>query len=166
MVADIAKIDRTTAKTINLGLFYGMGKGRLMDELGLEKEQAEELLNEYHSTVPFIKQLASTYSDDAKKHNLITTLKGRKCRFDLWQPLYDFNVGWKKPLPKPEAEKEYGSGGLELAFTYKALNRLIQGSASDMTKQAMVSLAEEGIYPMLQIHDELAISVEEQGIKE
>ena len=45
------------------------------------------------------------------------------------------------------------------AFTYKALNRLIQGSAADMTKTAMVHLYEQGILPHIQIHDELCISV-------
>ena len=46
------------------------------------------------------------------------------------------------------------------AFTYKALNRLIQGSAADMTKKAMVDLHEKGIIPHIQIHDELCISID------
>jgi DNA polymerase I-like protein with 3'-5' exonuclease and polymerase domains len=45
------------------------------------------------------------------------------------------------------------------AFTYKALNKLIQGSAADMTKKAMVLLYKEGILPHIQIHDELCISI-------
>jgi len=44
-------------------------------------------------------------------------------------------------------------------MTYKALNKLIQGSAADMTKQAMLDLHREGIVPHIQIHDELDISV-------
>ena len=47
------------------------------------------------------------------------------------------------------------------AFTYKALNRLIQGSAADMTKKAMVELYEQGIIPHIQIHDELCFSIKE-----
>ncbi len=46
------------------------------------------------------------------------------------------------------------------AFTYKALNKLIQGSAADMTKKSMVALYENGIIPHIQIHDEVDISVE------
>ena len=46
------------------------------------------------------------------------------------------------------------------AFTYKALNRLIQGSAADMTKKAMVDLYEQGILPQIQIHDELCLSID------
>ena len=51
------------------------------------------------------------------------------------------------------------------AFTYKALNKLIQGSAADMTKKAMVLLYKKGILPHIQIHDELCISIanEEQA---
>ena len=162
MVADIAKIDRDVAKTINLGLFYGMGKGRLMDELGLNKDEATQLLNEYYTKIPFLKQLASEASHQASKKGVIRTLLGRRCRFHLWEP---FMFGISKPLPLEEARNEYGPS-IRRAFTYKALNRLIQGSGSDMTKQAMVSLADEKIYPMLQIHDELAISIEQDKIKE
>ena len=49
--------------------------------------------------------------------------------------------------------------GHRRAFTYKALNKLIQGSAADMTKKAMIELYKEGITPHIQIHDELDISV-------
>ena len=57
------------------------------------------------------------------------------------------------------AKEEYGEyTPLKRSGTYKALNRLIQGSAADQTKKAMVDLYKEGITPMIQIHDELAIS--------
>ena len=49
--------------------------------------------------------------------------------------------------------------GSRRAYTYKALNRLIQGSAADMTKKAMIELHKEGITPHIQVHDELDISV-------
>jgi DNA polymerase I-like protein with 3'-5' exonuclease and polymerase domains len=58
-----------------------------------------------------------------------------------------------------EAERTYGRGRIRRAFTYKALNKLIQGSAADMTKKAMLDLYKEGIIPHIQIHDELDISV-------
>ena len=57
-VADMADISRTQAKTINLGLFYGMGKAKLQAELGLStKDEAEKLFNKYHDRVPFVKDL-------------------------------------------------------------------------------------------------------------
>ena len=62
-------------------------------------------------------------------------------------------------MPLEEARKEYDEP-LKRAFTYKALNKLIQGSAADMTKKSMVALYENGIIPHIQIHDEVNISVE------
>jgi len=162
IVADIANIDRDVAKTINLGLFYGMGKGKLMDELGIEWDDATHLLNEYYNKVPFLKELANYASQTASNKGIIRTLLGRRCRFHLWEPA---QFGVHKPLPLQQARDEYGPQ-IRRAFTYKALNRLIQGSGSDMIKQAMVSLANEEICPMLQIHDELAVSIEKDQIKD
>ena len=54
---------------------------------------------------------------------------------------------------------EHGPG-IKRAYTYKALNKLIQGSAADMTKKAMIELHKEDIIPHIQVHDELDISVE------
>ena len=48
MIADMAGIERKQAKTINLGLMYGMGKNKLMAELGLLKEAAEKLIKTYN----------------------------------------------------------------------------------------------------------------------
>ena len=62
-------------------------------------------------------------------------------------------------MPHADALREHGPG-IKRAFTYKALNKLIQGSAADMTKQSMLALYREGIIPHIQIHDELDISVE------
>jgi DNA polymerase I-like protein with 3'-5' exonuclease and polymerase domains len=56
--------------------------------------------------------------------------------------------------------KEKDQTLIKRAFTYKALNKLIQGSAADMIKKSMVNLYKEGIIAHIQIHDELDISVE------
>ena len=155
-VAKMAGIERSQAKTINLGLMYGMGKNKLMAELGLMKEAAEKLIAQYHKKAPFIKQLMQAVSRRADESGRIRTLGGRICHFDLWEP-----TTWGEGLPKPHAEaiKEYGPG-IKRAGTYKALNRLIQGSAADMTKLSIIALSEAKIIPHIQIHDELDISVE------
>ena len=57
IVAEMASIPRSQAKTINLGLFYGMGKTKLMEQLGVSKEKSEELFTQYHDKAPFVKQL-------------------------------------------------------------------------------------------------------------
>ena len=157
-VADMANISRTQAKTINLGLFYGMGKAKLQAELGLNtKEEAEDLFNTYHTNVPFVRDLMTYTSKTAQTSGSIGTLLGRRCRFSKWEPN---QFGMHKPMEFEEAERTYGRGRIRRAFTYKALNKLIQGSAADMTKKAMVDLYNEGIVPHIQIHDELDISVE------
>ena len=156
VVADMAGIKRKQAKTINLGLMYGMGKNKLMAELGLMKESAEKLIRQYHSKAPFVKKLMDNVSRKANDRGKIRTLLGRACHFDLWQPV---QFGVFKPLPLEQARKEYDEP-LKRAFTYKALNKLIQGSAADMTKRSMVALYQNGIIPHIQIHDEVDISVE------
>ena len=155
-VAKMAGIERSQAKTINLGLMYGMGKNKLMAELGLMKEPAEKLIAQYHAKAPFIKQLMQAVSRRADDSGRIRTLGGRVCHFDLWEPT-TFGAGM--PKPHVEALKEYGHG-IKRAGTYKALNRLIQGSAADMTKLSIIALSENGIVPHIQIHDELDVSVE------
>jgi DNA polymerase I-like protein with 3'-5' exonuclease and polymerase domains len=155
MIADMAGIDRKQAKTINLGIMYGMGKNKLMAELGLMKDAAEKLLKTYHQRAPFVKMLSEAVARRADDSGKIRTIGGRLCHFDLWEP---HGFGIKKPLPHADALREHGPG-IKRAFTYKALNKLIQGSAADMTKQSMLALYQEGVIPHVQIHDELDISV-------
>ena len=155
MVAGIADIPRSQAKTINLGLFYGMGKAKLQAQLGVTEEKAKDLLNTYHARVPFVKQLIYQTMDRAQQRGWIRTILGRKCRFDMCEPA---TFGMHKPQTFEEASLEHGSRNIKRAFTYKALNKLIQGSAADMTKKAMVELRKEGLLPMIQLHDELNIS--------
>jgi DNA polymerase I-like protein with 3'-5' exonuclease and polymerase domains len=198
IVAEMAKITRKQAKTINLGLFYGMGKGKLAKSLELDKEEAEELFDQYHTKVPFVRKLSKGLQEFAEENKNIFTLEDRFCRFDRWEPI---NKEWNKekgvfeiseykevegkmqivksPVPilkTVEAQNRYHADlaknsqksdpncnnfeqHYRPAFTYKALNRLIQGSAADMTKKAMVELYELGIVPHIQIHDELCFSI-------
>ena len=159
MVAHIADIPRGQAKTINLGLFYGMGKAKLQAQLGVTDQVAKDLLATYHHRVPFVKQLIHHTMDRAQQRGWIRTILGRKCRFNMWEPA---TFGMHKPQTFEEASMEHGSRNIKRAFTYKALNKLIQGSAADMTKQAMINLREAGITPMIQIHDELNVSYENE----
>ena len=158
VVADMAKIPRSQAKVINLGLFYGMGKAKLQAELGVSKDKATELFEQYHAKVPFVKQLMNSASNRAQERGQIRTLLGRLCRFHLWEPN---QFGMHKALPHEEALQEHGPG-IRRAYTYKSLNKLIQGSAADMTKKAMLDLYKEGIVAHIQIHDELCVSVEDE----
>tara|TARA_Y100001963_G_scaffold75644_1_gene105016 strand:+ start:11705 stop:13651 length:1947 start_codon:yes stop_codon:yes gene_type:complete len=196
IVAEMAQIPRSQAKTINLGLFYGMGKAKLQAELGVSKDKAAELFDRYHSKVPFVKQLMNKIMSAGSNKGQIRTLLGRRCRFPKYEPILR-GSDWGKYVPAEDQErmedlqamgpylkddegeilkdtdgnprKNYWHGNpTRRAFTYKALNKLIQGSAADMTKKAMLDLYKEGILPHIQIHDELDISIDgnEDKIKE
>ena len=136
--------------------FYGMGKAKLQAELGVSKEKASELFNTYHGKVPFVKQLMDKASNRAQDRGQIRTLLGRLCRFHLWEPN---SFGMHKAMTHEDALQEHGPG-IKRAYTYKALNKLIQGSAADMTKKSMLELYKEGIVAHIQIHDELCLSIE------
>jgi len=191
LVAKLANIDRKEAKTINLGLFYGMGKAKLMNELSVTKEKADELFSQYHNNVPFVKQLTNGVMAAAQQRGKIKTILGRRCRFPKYEPILR-GSDWGTFVPAEDHDtmmelKEMGphllddngkvindkdgnpkknywyKNGHRRAFTYKALNKLIQGSAADMTKKAMVDLYKEGHLAHIQIHDELDFSIESES---
>src|SRR5210317_1864593 len=188
IVAEMANIDRKEAKTINLGLFYGMGKAKLQNELNVTKQRADELFAQYHNSVPFVKQLTNGVMAAAQNRGRIKTILGRRCRFPKYEPILR-GSDWGTFVPAEDHEtmlelKQMGpyildddgnqikdkdgnpkknywyNNGHRRAFTYKALNKLIQGSAADMTKKAMVDLYKEGLIGHIQIHDELDFSIE------
>ena len=116
------------------------------------------MLATHHSKVPFVKGLAELASVQASKHGSIRALLGRRCRFHLWEPR---TYGYEQPLPLEDAQKKHGMN-LRRAFTYKALNKLIQGSAADQTKRAILDCYNEGLIPSITVHDELTFSVQYQ----
>ena len=158
MVADMAGIKRKAAKTIGLGLMYGMGKAKLAQQLDLPVDEASDLIGTFHSKVPFLKGTVDAVMkriEHPSSGGSIRTLLGRKCRFPLWEPM---EWGVNKALPHEQAVIAYGSR-IKRSGTYKGLNRLIQGSAADQTKAGMVALHKAGFNLLLQVHDEVALSV-------
>jgi len=157
--ADMAGIDRKLAKTIGLGVIYGMGYHKLARELDMDPQEAKKMMNSFHDRVPFMKGMLEFVMNRANERGTIRTLLGRKCRFDMFEPV---TWGAHKALPFNQAKTEYGFP-LKRAYTYKALNRLIQGSAADQTKKAMVDIYEQlGVVPLIQVHDELDCSVKNE----
>lgn len=158
MVADMAGIKRKQAKTIGLGLMYGMGKQKLASSLDMSVDEASSLMALFHQKVPFLRSTVDAVMrriESPASGGAIRTLLGRKCRFPLFEP-----VAWgvNKALPYEQAIIEYGPR-VKRAMTYKGLNRLIQGSAADQTKAAMVELDKAGFRVLLQLHDEIVVSV-------
>ena len=166
MVAKMASIERKQAKTINLGLFYGMGNKKLARELGLDDDSAYELFNKYHTKVPFVRELSKQVSHVASTRGYIKTLLGRKRRFNKWEPKDSFG---STAYSKAEAMEKYPDSELKRAYTHTALNALIQGSSADITKAAMLKIYESGITDeidiKLTIHDELDFSVDKSKQK-
>lgn len=160
MVAEMTNIPRKQAKTINLALMYGMGVNKMAESLDITVEEAKKLVKQYHNRVPFVKGLMTGVMNRLNENSsagALRSLGGRKCRFDMWEP---DTFAMNKALPYREAVSTYGATTrLKRAYTYKALNRLIQASAADMTKKAMVALYQKGKLPLVQIHDEIAMSV-------
>ncbi len=160
MVADMAEIPRKQAKTINLGLFYGMGQKKLAQELELDEETARSLFKKYHSKVPFVRTISNQVSNIASTRGYIKTLLGRKRRFNLWEPVDSFG---EKAFPYSQAAATYHKQKLKRAYTHKALNALIQGSAADITKAAMYQIYKAGLLNdinlLLTVHDELDFSI-------
>jgi len=159
-VADLVGIERTQAKTIGLGLMYGMGKNKLANSLGVTKDEANELIIKYNKKVPFVKKLSDRCKYAADEKGVIRTKKGRKCRFEMWETR-DFGLHVAEKYE--DAVAKYGKDNIKRAYTYKALNRLIQGSSADQTKQSMLDCYSAGHLPMLQIHDELCFNIKDES---
>jgi DNA polymerase I-like protein with 3'-5' exonuclease and polymerase domains len=150
MMAELTGLPRKQAKTLFLGLCYGMGGVKLAESLGLPTstltrrdgevircagEEALDVLSTFNKRLPYVDWLSRVCEARVKERGYLTTLSGRRCRF-----------------PKDEL------GNWQ--WTYKSLNRLIQGSAADQTKEAMVLADKAGFRLQLQVHDELDLTVE------
>lgn len=154
-IADICNIPRRPAKTINLGVAYGMGGPKLCRSLdlpttwimktlrdGTTREieiagpEGQAILDKYNRGAPFIMKLYRMAKERGTQKGFIRTLFGRKCRFRKGP------MGWE--------DARVG------------LNKLIQGSAADQMKETMrILFYEHGITPMVTVHDELGFSVQD-----
>jgi len=149
------------AKNINFGLIYGMGFETLRQELHLSVAEAKSLFKDYHESVPYVKETMKHYTEQTDRQGYIQTLLGRRSRFDLWESnkYSDHTI----PTTEEKAVEAWGWGFMQRAGLHKALNRLLQGSAADILKLAMLRCYETGLFdghtmPLLTVHDELDFS--------
>lgn len=150
------RIPRKPLKNINFGLIYGMGQAKLARSLGMDKNQAKAMFDAYFKAIPFARDTMEYYTTFAKEHGYVKTILGRRSRFDVWVPRKD---KYADALPLGLARAAYGYD-IERAFTHKALNRVLQGSAADLMKLAMLEAYKAGAFkvtgtPRLTVHDEL-----------
>ena len=156
-------IPRKPIKTINFGALYGMGETKLTNSLGLTEEDGAALLAGYHEAAPYAKHTMQTCADEVEINGFVSTILGRRSRFDLWEPKkWHEDPEDRKPLPHWKALQEYGHS-IKRSGLHKALNRKLQGGAADMMKLAMLKAWQDGIFdatgvPRLTVHDELDFS--------
>jgi DNA polymerase I-like protein with 3'-5' exonuclease and polymerase domains len=154
-------IDRNRAKNTGLSLQYGMGKARLADRLGLDVAQTITFLETFNKEVPWIKEALNKAMDVANSRGFVRSILGRRRRFNEWEN-GNYGSSWSKPMTnKKEALLTWGK--IKRAGTYKAWNSIVQGTAAEMTKTAMVNAYKAGILPRMSIHDELTASVENEA---
>lgn len=160
---EFTKAERDGAKTINFGVVYGLGKEGLANNLGVTIEEAEPILAEFHTKLPWLKQIYKMASDQASSKGFIKTIKNRRRRFNVWERGgYDTKREYIQDNVYQSLELK-DRRGWRRAFTHKALNALLQGSAADLMKASMVKAYKAGVFktliPHLTVHDELDVSV-------
>jgi DNA polymerase I-like protein with 3'-5' exonuclease and polymerase domains len=140
-----------TCKMLCLGISYGMGMAKMANTLGISEELCKTTMRKFNTEAPFLKILFDNVMNRANKKGYIRTILGRRARFDFWTN--DFSNSPVKTYGYAKAK--YPDGQLFRAFCSKALNRLIQGSAADQAKVAMVNAYEAGMDLRLPVHDEI-----------
>ncbi len=175
-VAAITRLPRKRAKDVNFATSYGAGVAKFARMAGMDEDEARQVMELYYKELPFVREVSNWYGKFAAEHGYIEMLDGARNHFSLWEPVYrDFakEQAYKQEnsgigvYPCEEEERNrrhrdenhpwYGER-MKRAFTHKAFNRIIQGSAARQIKKAMVDINKAGYQPLLQIHDELGFS--------
>lgn len=158
-------IERRPIKNLNFGLVFGMGEGKLARQNNFDKSEATKVFAAYHQANPYVKATAKAIAQEAEILGYITTIIGRRIRFNLWEPRFrDYTEDKATPLPYDYAIRHYGSQ-IRRANTHKAVNYRLQGSGTgDQIKVGMYECYRQGIFditgvPRIQVHDELGFSV-------
>jgi len=142
---------RSAAKSINFGLIYGMGEFRLAQELAISRKKAREYIKTYFEKMPSVLQFRDRVIEEARECGQVRTFSGRK-----------------RDLPEITSRNK----NLQAQGERLAVNTLIQGSAAEIIKLAMIALdkklrdRELGARILLQVHDELVLECPEGEVDE
>jgi DNA polymerase-1 len=140
--ADALSIKRYDAKTINFGLVYGMGAKTLGKRIKISQEEAQHYIDKYFETYPRVKLFWKRAEQDFRVQGYVQTISGRKRR----RSQHFF------------AKDDYEQG----AEIRSAINSIIQGTAADLIKIAMVNMHKAlnslGAKLILIVHDEVLVS--------
>lgn len=160
---------RKKAKDVYQAMAYGAQPPKLASMLGVTLDEARPILKQFNQRLPWIEGISGYSARMAQERGWIRLIDGARGHFPLWEPANRRQleregrlVDRSAPQRLERAEKIWPDMKLERAFTYRAMNRLMQGSGARQTKRAMVACHKEGIPLLLQLHDELGLSVPDE----
>ena len=173
---EISGLDKRPAKDCYLGRCYGMGIKKLAYKFNKSEEEAKEILRKFDTGVPFVKEIAESAMSTASRRGYVKTLLGRRRHFNLFEPVNSWKIREANKSCPPEqridltpvreevAKEKWHGLQLQRSNTHKALNAIIQGSAADMIKSAIIANWEQHRdLPYMPVHDEVNHGVEDQG---
>jgi DNA polymerase I-like protein with 3'-5' exonuclease and polymerase domains len=177
---EITGLPYDTCKMLCLGIGYGMGKAKMAETIGVSLDECESILSRFNRHAPFLRQLFDRTMQAASERGYIRTIYGRVAHFNLWSRGYGTSGFYNTPQDCLDGNfigrnKDHGVGVSkepeplngqirpERAFTSKALNRLIQGSAADQSKLALVACYKAGMDIRLPVHDEINAMVQNEA---
>ncbi len=143
---EVGSTHRRYAKAVNFGIMYGISPFGLSQNLGIEREEAAAYIERYFERMPHVKAFIESTIELARRQGYVATVFGRR-----------------RPIP------ELASGSFQERSLGErlAVNSVIQGSAADIIKVAMIRCHERlerespGARLVLQVHDELVFEVPE-----
>lgn len=141
---EVTSDQRRNAKTVNFSILYGAGSTNISRQLGIPRNEAKELIDQYFKTYNGLKTYMGSVVEAARKDGFVQTMLGRK------RVLRDINS--KNALARSVAERV-------------AINTPIQGTAADLIKLAMIHIHQKfgelncKSKMILQVHDELVFDV-------
>lgn len=143
-LSEVTRAQRSDAKAVNFGIIYGQGAFTLAQQLNKSRAEAKELIDNYYTTFPTLKNYIANQIETAKENGFVETILGRR--------RYLKNINSQNAIVRKADERN-------------AVNAPIQGSAADIIKIAMIKidqLLKEGNYKtkmLLQVHDELVFDM-------
>jgi DNA polymerase-1 len=152
--SDVTSAMRRSAKAVNFGVIYGQSPFGLAKTLGISQEDAAKFIDGYFATYRGVANFMLRTLDECRRQGYVSTILGRRRAIQGVRPLDKLSLGTDEPSRRPLNLPER-----------TAVNSVIQGSAADMIKLAMIAiwrrLRDELIEAklILQIHDELVFEV-------
>lgn len=165
MILDTAGVDlpHKSVKAVNFAIIYSAGQAKLAKMIGLAKQEVEPFFEAYHRGMSFVRDTMDSISQETAKRGYTLTVMGRRVLFDTWEPKHRDFDSERVAYSYDEAVKKFGSQ-IKRAGLHRSINYVIQGSAADLLKSAMLKSYQDGVYdvtgiPKGVIHDEQLMSV-------